>query len=341
MRRQKAEKDADRRKKNESATLLQSYRAGGVDPTSQNLLDLKREDREKHLEAERHLHNYRSKDAPVDSKKRPERMDVNYPQPEGPKEDNFTVEAGSVSAKAAALDFGATPKAADVPTTTRSSHKAVVAEEPTETTSAESEETAPPKQEDAPQPQIVEEKKSDDSDQQPLTAEAAQEIADNTIAKHANGSVDFAVLFSFGLVTSSQHPKFDRYMNAVSKILQSMLSFDKKLSSMVQFDPTNGPRVKEYSFDRKWIVRGVLLGMCTAWSHTTDNSHLCRPPGTRPTCHLCGFRSRPHCGGRSHSPGARPHRRRTARVDRQWTLHGVGGGVQKVVKIERFVVNST
>jgi hypothetical protein len=97
-----------------------------------------------------------------------------------------------------------------------------------------------------------EEKKYDlfDSSAGDLEADADADV-DQSATKSVPTKVEFDVLFSFGLVTSSEKPNFDCYMIAVNKVMQSILASDKDLRKRVRYNTFRGPRVREYSFDSK------------------------------------------------------------------------------------------
>ena len=60
------------------------------------------------------------------------------------------------------------------------------------------------------------------------------------------------VLFSFGLLTSSEKPYLDNYMQAVEQVVKNTLESDKQLTKHVRFDPAFAPFVQEYSKDTSY-----------------------------------------------------------------------------------------
>lgn len=108
-RRLKEEKEKERLKKIEAAEILKSHR-GGVKEDDLKLAGLRKEDMRKKQEAASYLQSYRGTE-PIESKARPQRDDVRYPSPVriNRDEDPFTsIEKGSVSAKAATLTMKGT-----------------------------------------------------------------------------------------------------------------------------------------------------------------------------------------------------------------------------------------
>jgi len=109
QRQQKAEKEAERKKKMESAEMLQGYR-GGVKEEDLKLKALRDEERRRHQDAAANLHSYQAKEIktiPKTPKQRGPQTD--YPTPvnvgsDGNASDRLAgIVAGSVSERAAAL----------------------------------------------------------------------------------------------------------------------------------------------------------------------------------------------------------------------------------------------
>eukprot|EP00522_Entomoneis_paludosa_P015787 CAMPEP_0172454800 /NCGR_PEP_ID=MMETSP1065-20121228/11686_1 /TAXON_ID=265537 /ORGANISM="Amphiprora paludosa, Strain CCMP125" /LENGTH=498 /DNA_ID=CAMNT_0013207195 /DNA_START=14 /DNA_END=1510 /DNA_ORIENTATION=+ len=109
-------------------------------------------------------------------------------------------------------------------------------------------------------PDVVEEEK----EEPPVTEEEVPSIPATTTPVEP-GPPEFKtrldVLFSFGLLTSSEKPYLDNYMNAVEYVVQSTLvkasksRVDKRLelAANVKYDPAYGPFVQEYAKDDTYV----------------------------------------------------------------------------------------
>lgn len=75
-------------------------------------------------------------------------------------------------------------------------------------------------------------------------------IGDELLADPAN-IVRLDVLFSFGLLTSSDQPVFTNYMNAVEEIAKKTVANNPAISEFVWYDPVYPPFVQDYKTDGK------------------------------------------------------------------------------------------
>jgi len=74
------------------------------------------------------------------------------------------------------------------------------------------------------------------------------------------------VLFSFGLLTSSEKPFLDNYMGAVEEVVKGTIAGNKSLKTHCRYDPGYGPFVQEFTTDKSYTdplsrpnVRRILV----------------------------------------------------------------------------------
>lgn len=249
QRKLKAEKEAERKKKQDSAALLQKYR-GGVDDDDLKLKALREEERTKKMDAQNNLHNYKAKEVEgVNNKKQQRNHDnANLPVPvnadgSASHDPLAGIEFGSVSERAAALakleaeqqqQQSAAAAAEQLSETTTT--PAVVSTTPADVLSSSSTLTHEPI--DISMPSDI-----------PAVHHPAHE------AKQSLGSIpdvlNLNVLFSFGVVTVQDRPNLDSYMRAVQTILSDL----SDETSGVSYDSTVLPFVKEQHWDETYTSR--------------------------------------------------------------------------------------
>lgn len=78
-----------------------------------------------------------------------------------------------------------------------------------------------------------------------------EDIIGDELLSNPSNVVRLDVLFSFGLLTSSDKPVFTNYMDAVEKIAKKTVSTDDKINEFVWYDPVYPPFVQDYKTDGK------------------------------------------------------------------------------------------
>ena len=130
QRKLKAEKDAARQKKTESAEILHGYR-GDLKDDELKLKAIREEERKKALDAQQILHNYKGSQLPEGVKTKEQRTEQHFPTPvnagQGPHRDGVldVIVQGSVSERAAALVAAAAADGASsipIPSASSSTH---------------------------------------------------------------------------------------------------------------------------------------------------------------------------------------------------------------------------
>lgn len=292
QRQQKAEKEAERKKKMESAEMLQGYR-GGVKEEDLKLKALRDEERKRHQDAAANLHSYQAKEIKTIPKtpKQGGPQTQDFPTPvnvgsDGNASDPLAgIVAGSVSERAAALAAAGlsseaeSPVSAAVDETKVMTDSPVLVEFPPDVESAaaaavtDSPVMVPPVTDEAPFPASSSGVEAEptttsavDTLEAPLatngfaTDSAATNTSTRTTATAAvppSEPIRLDILFSFGLVTVLRQPDLTNYMNAVEKIVGTALSqSDEEVLGGVTFDPSKKrPFVKGTEWDTSYVSR--------------------------------------------------------------------------------------
>jgi hypothetical protein len=133
QRKLKAEKEAARQKKTESAEILRGYR-GELNDDELKLKALREEERKKHQDAQELLHNYKGLQLQEGMAKTKERPEQHFPTPvnvaNGPRDVLDGIVLGSVSERAAALAAAAANAPVPIPDSTATFRKAAESSKP-------------------------------------------------------------------------------------------------------------------------------------------------------------------------------------------------------------------
>jgi hypothetical protein len=133
QRKLKAEKEAARQKKTESAEILRGYR-GELNDDDLKLKTLREEERKKHQDAQELLHNYKGLQLQEGMAKTKERPEQHFPTPvnvaNGPRDVLDGIVLGSVSERAAALAAAAANAPVPIPESTAAFRKTAESSNP-------------------------------------------------------------------------------------------------------------------------------------------------------------------------------------------------------------------
>jgi hypothetical protein len=245
QRRIKAEKEAERKKKSESAEILHGYQ-GGVSEEELKLRALREEERKKLQDAQENLRAYKAKEVEGVRSPRGKRQQVDYPTPVnvgGEYEDPLAAIAkGSVSEKAAKLKGHGSE---GVELRGRSAYSAA-AGQPADASVQPNGEAAFVETSAVEVPPLIGTEQSTEEkelDQHPPAA------AGNEPLRNHPTVVRLDVLFSFGLVTAEAQPLLNLYMQAVEEIVRNCLAGDTTLAHFVSYNPEFTPFVKDTAWD--------------------------------------------------------------------------------------------
>ncbi len=286
QRKLKAEKDAARQKKSESAEILHGYR-GDLKDDELKLKATRDEERKKAQDAQQILHNYKGTQLGdgVVSKSKEQRTEQHFPTPvnagQGPHRDGVldAIAPGSVSERAAALAAAAADGASSIPIPASSTHSksrnATTADAstsvPVDDDDDDDDEFGPslqptsntPLMNDSTGLQHPASSLLNDVTQQPpvvLTPIEESVMVEKSLEVISNGATTVEgitakqllqridVLLAFGLVTISSPPNLESYMKAVQTIATKSIQ-ECSNAEGATLDPNCPPYVQDTKWD--------------------------------------------------------------------------------------------